>query len=273
VSFLLTNGIRTHYQQLAATNPPRLPAPQVVFIHGLGFDSLASFWLTLAPPVAAAGVDVLTYDLRAHGRSDRPDRGYLLQDFTADLTGLLDGIDVTEPVHLVGNSFGGTLAFAFAARHPTRVRSVVSIESEPPTEQWSAKMRDTITGIVDGMEAERYLTMIEQTYGPHAVRLSRSAAKIIRATSIIEDVPSGPFLNAAALAALTCPVLSIMGDEGFHREDIRGLERLLPYCRTEIISRQDHSVLVERHHEIGPLVLDWIMRDHQRLAVDSQDTR
>lgn len=269
MSFLVTNGVRTHYQRVPAKNPPRFPPPQVVFVHGLGYDSLASFYLTLAPPAAAAGFDVLTYDLRAHGRSDRPAEGYLLRDFTADLEELLDGIGVTEPVHLVGNSFGGTVAFEFAARHPERVRSIVAIEAEPPTEAWSAKMARTLSGVVDGMEAQRYLAWVEDTFGAHHARLTRAAAEVIRATSIIEDVPAGPFLDERALAALTCPVLSIVGSEGFQSEDLRGLERLLPHCQTEIVDGQNHSVLVERHHEIRPLVLDWISRHHKEFLTES----
>jgi pimeloyl-ACP methyl ester carboxylesterase len=273
VSFLVTNGVRTHFQRVRARGPAPGPAPQVVCVHGLGYDSLASFYLTLASPLAAAGFDVLAYDLRAHGRSDRPAKGYLLTDFTADLRALLDGIGIVEPVHLVGNSFGGTIAFDFATRYPERVRSIVAIESEPATATWAEKMKRTLNGVTEGMEAERYLAWVEDTFGPHHARLTRAAAKIIRATTIIDDVPNGPVLDEIALAALTAPVLSIVGSEGFQSEDLRGLERILPHCSTEIIDGQDHSVLVERHHEIRPLVVDWIFRNCDRAAAAHESVR
>lgn len=269
MSFLVTNGVRTHYQRMPAKNPLSSTAPQVVFVHGLGYDSLASFYLTLAPPAAAAGIDVLTYDLRAHGRTERPAEGYRLPDFVADLRELLDGVGIDEPVHLVGNSFGGTIAFTFAERYPERVASIVAIESEPATALWSEKMARTLTSVVDGLEAERYLAWVEDTFGHHHARLAAAAAKVIRATTIIEDVPSGPVLDEDALANLTVPVLSIVGSEGFQSEDLRGLERLLPNCRTEIVAGQDHSVLVERHHEIRAVIFDWITRHHARARVDS----
>lgn len=104
--------------------------------------------------MSEAGNDVLTYDLRAHGRTERPATGYLVSDFVADLAGLLDGVRIDGPVHLVGNSFGGTIAFAFAARYPHRVRSIISIESEPPTEPWAENMARTLTSVVDGMLSE-----------------------------------------------------------------------------------------------------------------------
>lgn len=260
MSFLVTNGVRTHYQRLPAKNPRCSPAPQVVFVHGLGYDSLASFYLTLAPPTAAAGFDVLAYDLRGHGRSDRPARGYRLPDFAADLRELLDGIGISGPVHLVGNSFGGTIAFSFAEMHPERVASIVAIEAEPATALWSEKMARALNGVVDGLEAERYLAWVEDTFGHHHARLATAAAKVIRATSIIEDVPSGPVHDEAALAGLSVPVLSIVGSEGFQSEDLHGLERTLPRCQTEVVEGQDHSVLVVRHHEIRPVILDWVSR-------------
>src|SRR5512142_1677168 len=121
--------------------------PAVVFIHGLGTDSLASFYLTLAAPVSAAGIDVVAYDLRGHGKTDQPATGYTLGHFMDDLTGLLDSLGVDRPVHLVGNSFGGTLAFAMAANHPDRVASVISIESEPPTRAWAARLDQTLRNV------------------------------------------------------------------------------------------------------------------------------
>ncbi|MGW5715240.1 alpha/beta fold hydrolase [Amycolatopsis sp. NPDC003865] len=266
MSYLVTNGVRTHYQRLHAKNPESGPVPQAVFVHGLGYDSLASFYLTLAPPMAAAGVDVLTYDLRAHGRTDRPATGYLVRDFSADLLVLLDGLGISGPVHLVGNSFGATVAFDFAHQYPERVRSIVAIEGEPPTGAWSEKMARTLSGVVDGMATERYLAWVEDTFGAHQARLTRAAVKIIRATTIVEDVPSGPFFDEATLASLLHPVLSVVGSEGFQSEDLHGLQRLLPNCRTHIVEGQDHSVLVKRHHEIRPVILDWIARHHRALT-------
>jgi 3-oxoadipate enol-lactonase len=207
--------------------------------------------------------------LRADGRSDRPSRGYRLEDFTSDLRELLDGIGVTGPVHLVGNSFGGTVAVAFAGRYPERVRSIVAIESEPPTAAWSEKMAHALNAVLDEMEAERFLAWVTDTYGQHHARLTLSAAKIIRATSIVEDVPSGP-IDEAALAAFTLPVLSVLGSEGFQSEDLYGVERLIPDCRTEVIAGQDHSVLVERHHELRPLLLDWIAQHEPAMSGGSR---
>ncbi|SDD93261.1 alpha/beta fold hydrolase [Actinokineospora iranica] len=259
-------GIRTHYQRMPAKNPRSASPPVVVFVHGLGYDSLASFYLTLAAPFAEAGMEVFTYDLRAHGRTERPATGYRLSDFVDDLTELLDLNGIHQPVHLVGNSFGGTIAFSFAARHPGRVRSIVSIEAEPATEPWAEKMGRTLEIVVAEMDNEENLRWLAETFGSHHARLAKAAAAMIRATSIVEEVPQGPLLSSAELASITCPVLSILGSEGFQSDDLTAVESLLPDCRTEVIDGQNHSVLVERHRTVRDMVLGWVNALHDRAA-------
>src|SRR5512133_2303707 len=108
------NGVRHHVQRLGAGDRT------VVFVHGLVMDNLSSFYFTLANPVASFA-DVVLYDLRGHGMSERPARGYRVVDLVADLAALLDALGIAHPVALVGNSFGGLVALAFAAAHPERV--------------------------------------------------------------------------------------------------------------------------------------------------------
>jgi len=251
------NGLETHYQWMQARDRSR-PVPTVVCVHGLGYDSLASFYLTLASPVSSAGIDVLTYDLRGHGRSVRPPTGYRLADFVDDLEALLDELGVHHPVHLVGNSFGGTIAFSFAAKYPDRVASIVSIEAEPATEPWSDKMGRTFRNTIEAMGDDRYLGWVGETFGSHYVRLTKAAATVIRSTTLVEEVALGPLLDADGLAAISCPVLSILGSDGFQSDDLHAVQSALPDCRTEVIDGQNHSVLVERHPTVRTMLLSWI---------------
>ncbi|GAA0234235.1 alpha/beta hydrolase [Saccharothrix mutabilis subsp. mutabilis] len=266
MAVLDVNGLRTHYQRMAAKDPVGEP-PVAVFVHGLGYDSLASFYLTLAAPVSEAGIDVLTYDLRAHGRTERPPTGYTVKDFVSDLGALLDGLGVDRPVHLVGNSFGGTIAFSFAAAHPHRVRSVVAIEAEPATGPWADKMGRTLVNVVHELGKEENLRRLAETFGNHHAKLARAAHGIIRSTTIVEEVPTGPLLSPEDLMGIRCPVLSIVGSEGFQQDDLTAVQDALPNCRTVVIEGQNHSVLVERHRTVRELVLDWVAEhDGERRA-------
>lgn len=268
------NGLNINYLSLdgrtAGTGDDGEPRPVAVFIHGLGTDSLASFYLTLAAPVSAAGIDIVAYDLRGHGKTDQPPSGYTLGHFTDDLTGLLDTLGVDRPVHIVGNSFGGTLAFAMAAAHPERVASVVSIESEPPTPAWADRLRRTLLNVRRDLAREDTYLWLAATFGAHHARLSRLAYQRLTSTSMADEIPQGPLLELVDLDRLTCPVLTILGDEGFQADDPYLLERILPDCRTVIIGDQDHSVLVEAHREVRTLLIDWIFEQH--LTARRRDT-
>jgi pimeloyl-ACP methyl ester carboxylesterase len=257
----LINGLRTNYQLLPGAGEP---TETVVFVHGLGTDSLASFHLTLAAPVAAAGIDVIGYDLRGHGKTERPASGYTLQDFVADLDGLLSRLGVSGPVHLVGNSFGGTVAFAFAVAFPERVRSIVSIEAEPPTEQWADKMRRTLDNTVEFLSTETNFDWIEANYGRHHRRLSQQAAERITSTTIAAEVPRGPLLTLPEIEAIDCPVLSILGRHGYQSDDLTALTSILPGGELFVFDDEGHSVLVERHRQVRGLLLEWIGRHSGR---------
>src|SRR6266576_2016311 len=107
--------VKLHYQRLGREGADM----RVVFVHGLVVDNLASWYFSAASAVASFA-DVLLYDLRGHGLSERPARGYRVDDMVSDLADLLDETLGPAPVCLVGNSFGALLAVEFARRSPAR---------------------------------------------------------------------------------------------------------------------------------------------------------
>ena len=259
---IVANGINTHYQRMDAKGVDPLSAPTVVFIHGLGTDSLASFYLTLAAPVAAAGINVIAYDLRGHGRSDCPDTGYTFQHFVDDLCALLDVLAMRGPVHLVGNSFGGTVAFGHAFARPWQVASIVSIESEPPTQPWSARMRQAMDYMAEQLSTEQTFVDLEAQNGAHHAKLARKAAAKLYSTTMVADLPEGRLMSAEDLRTLPTPVLHILGGEGLQGEDPHALERALSNCRTVVLAGQDHSVLVDAHRKVRELLIPWVRGIH-----------
>jgi proline iminopeptidase len=74
--------------------------------------------------LAGEGFDV--YDQVGRGRSSRLDdpRAYTLERDVSDLEEIRATIDA-EQVILIGHSYGGTLAAAYAASHPGRVAKMV----------------------------------------------------------------------------------------------------------------------------------------------------
>ena len=261
MAYVAANGIRMHVQRMPAKAPaPDGRRPRVVFIHGVGTDSLASFYLTLAAPAANAGIEVISYDLRGHGRSDRPPTGYTVADAVDDLTALLAELGVDGHVHLVGNSFGGTVAFSFAQRFPDRVASLVAIESEPATESWSRKIADRLGEGMDKLVKPEVLSWIQDNHGSHMSRLGKAFGQVLVTTTITRDVPRGPLLTRADLAAIRCPVLAVFGAESHVVDVADTLPELLPGCRIEIIPGYEHGVLMQAPQVVRDLVLPWILR-------------
>uniref|UniRef100_A0AAU2VEU5 Alpha/beta hydrolase n=1 Tax=Streptomyces sp. NBC_00003 TaxID=2903608 RepID=A0AAU2VEU5_9ACTN len=269
------NGLGQHVQRLRP--PHRRPHATVVFVHGAFIDSLASYYFTLGPRFAEAGFDAVMYDLRGHGRSERPPSGYALEHFTADLDALLDELGISHPVHLVGNSFGGTVALDFVVHRPERVATVTVVESGPASRAWSHTMTNALRHAGDMGDDEALVWFTEQ-YGTlsstrtgdarhdaHIRRLGRAAAKLVRSTTIAEDMPTGRVLSDEQLGAVRCPVLLVNGQEGLVAAESARLRSLLPHCRVAVVPGQKHSVLVEASDAVGRLALDWI-REHAGTA-------
>ncbi|MGQ0838870.1 alpha/beta fold hydrolase [Actinokineospora sp.] len=257
-----TGDLTTHVQRLpAAPVPDRVgPPPVVVFVHGLLTDSLASYYFTLGPAFAAAGVEVIMYDLRGHGRTDRPRTGYQLERFVADLAALLDELDLGQPVHVIGNSFGGSVASGLAAWFPHHTATVTMIEAEPPVAAWTHHMAVGLADAKAKLAHDDAIGWIAANHGAHTARLSKGAIRILQTTTMAEDVAHSRVIDDS-LAEITCPVLAIFGDESGLAAQVPDLESKLDRCRTVVLPDQGHSVLVERTDETRDIILAWL-RDH-----------
>lgn len=254
-----TGELRLHVQRIGPRDG-RPAAATVVLVHGLLTDSLASYYFTVAPAFAAAGADVVMYDLRGHGRSERPPDGYTLDHNIDDLEALLDRLAVTGPVHLVGNSYGGTVAFGYAARHPGRTASVSLIESEPATAAWAVKLGGILDRVVTELAHNEpdAIAWITANRGHNTARLARGAARLARDTTLGRDIPASRVLTEDRIRSVRCPVLAIYGGDSDLAALAPWLESSLPDCRTVVIPGHEHSVLVEAAGTVGGHILNLV---------------
>lgn len=101
----------------------------VVLIHGSGPGVTAWANWRLLMPGLAAGRRVIAPDMVGFGYTERPtDVIYNKDTWVRQLVDLLDTLDLKQ-VDLVGNSFGGGIALAFAIAYPQRVRRLVLMGS------------------------------------------------------------------------------------------------------------------------------------------------
>ncbi|MEV6117362.1 alpha/beta fold hydrolase [Streptomyces sp. NPDC052109] len=252
-------GIRLHVQRTGPAGG-RGPRATVVLVHGLLTDSLASYYFTVAPGFAAAGLDVIMYDLRGHGRSARPPEGYTLDHNIDDLEALLDRLGVAGPVHLVGNSYGGTIAFGYAARHPERTACLTLIESEPATAAWALKLGGILDRVMTQLAHNEpdAIAWITAHRGHNTARLAKGAARLARETTLGRDIPASRVLTEDAIRAVRCPVLGVYGGESDLADLVPSMEALLTDYRAVVLPGHEHSVLVEAPAAVGAHILDLI---------------
>ncbi|MEA2556807.1 MAG: (E)-2-((N-methylformamido)methylene)succinate hydrolase [Actinomycetota bacterium] len=253
-------SVSLHYERLSTGGDV---ASTVVLMHGVG-DSLEA-WDDVIRSLPE-GFDVIRYDLRGHGRSDKPPGPYLLADVVKDHLALLAQLGV-DRVNVVGYSLGGLIAQAIALLAPNSVERLVLIScvaGRTSDEQAAALERlDTLEragtdGIADA-SAERWFTEGFRTAHPGKVheqleRLKTNdpdaylAAYRMLATNDLGD----------QLDKIEHPTLVMTGehDVGSPPRMARLISERIEGSRSVILEGQKHSVLTE----VPEMVADEISR-------------
>lgn len=104
----------------------------LVLLHG--GPGISSQYMSGFADLASDRRRVINYDQRGVGASTAPakDSGYSLDANVADLEALRGSLGV-ERLELLGHSWGGLLAMAYAAAHPDHVERLVLVSSTPAT--------------------------------------------------------------------------------------------------------------------------------------------
>jgi pimeloyl-ACP methyl ester carboxylesterase len=109
---------------------------RVLLLHG--FSDSADCWEPFARRHRDLG-GMLAVDARGHGRSPLPDGGTGPLRQAADHATVLDQLDVTDPVLVIGHSMGALTALALAVDHPHRVSALIL--EDPPLTSDQARIR------------------------------------------------------------------------------------------------------------------------------------
>lgn len=129
------DGCRLAYRVHTNSGKPRL-----ALIHSLALSG--AMWGQVAAELASTA-EILTYDCRGHGDSERRPGPYSVELFAADLAAIFDACGWSSAT-VAGCSMGGCVAQAFAAAYPQRVRGLALIDTTAwygPTapQDWKAR--------------------------------------------------------------------------------------------------------------------------------------
>jgi pimeloyl-ACP methyl ester carboxylesterase len=273
-------GIELSYRDWGGSGPPML------LLHGLG--STHRIW-DLAAPLLAERFRVVAYDQRGHGLSDKPGEGYDLDTMSADLRGLVEALGI-GPGYVVGHSWGGSIALAYAGRYPDGCAGIalvdgglVRIQDIPAIDTWEVmselmsptdlspfKLADLVKKTRDrGLRAlprrsiEGFLrgTIDEQPDGTLTNRLSRdNHMQILRTIweTHPEDLLAG--VRCPALIITAIPQVSSPEQETFNTIKLLGVaraERYLTEYRSVIMPDTLHDVPLHRPAELASKILNY----------------
>jgi len=254
MKFCRVGDLTLHY----ADEGPRT-RDAVVFINSLGSD--LRIWDEVVPTIAAR-YRVIRYDKRGHGLSSIGPGEARMEDFVADLAGLLDALGV-EKATLVGLSIGGMIAQLFHARHPDRLASLVlcgTAHRIGTAESWAARIE---TVRADGIAAVADVTM--ERWFTAGFRSTRTAELEGCRTMLTRTPLTGYIAGCAALRdadlteaarAITVPTTCIVGrDDGSTPVDlVRSLADLVPGSAFHVIDQAAHIPCVEQPEAMVRLI-------------------
>lgn len=253
--FANLNGLRLHYTRTGGQ------LPSLVLAHGVSDDGLC--WTTVAEALAPA-FDVIMVDARGHGRSDAPLRGYGPAEQAADLGGLIQYLELRQPL-VLGHSMGAMTTLMLAGTEPDVPRAIL-LEDPPPwwvpaTTEHAGQERRAAMRIA--MAELKRKTRDELIAGQRVVaptwpeaELERWADSKIRCSPNVLDIFTAAAENTidwpAVLGRITCPVLLITGDPRAgalvteaHADAFR---ELIPHAVVVRIAGAGHSI---RHDQFG----------------------
>jgi len=119
-NFANINGIKICYKTLGKGDP-------VILVHGFG--DRKEHWRAQIGDLSQH-FNVIIFDNRGAGKSDRPDGVYTMEMFADDIAGLMDWLKIKK-TNIIGHSLGGMILQNFALKYPNRINKIVLINTSP----------------------------------------------------------------------------------------------------------------------------------------------
>jgi pimeloyl-ACP methyl ester carboxylesterase len=160
----------------------------VLLLHGFPETSLS--WSAVTPLLAGAGLRTYAPDQLGYSPGARPDEvdAYALPGLVQVTADLMTALDV--PVaHVVGHDWGANVAWALAAWHPDRVRTLTAVSVPHPTAYTMAYRADP-----EQRERSGYLRLFWQAGEAEDALLADDARRLRR---LLDAPGSGVPLEAA----------------------------------------------------------------------------
>lgn len=236
----------------------------LLLLHGLG--SSTRDWQAQVP-VFAQQYQVITLDVRGHGQSSKPPGPYRVPLFAQDTAELLQSLNL-PPVHIVGLSMGGMIAFQLAVSYPHLVKSLVIVNSGPELvprtlkERWLVwqrllivrllgmrKMGEVLGGrLFPKPEQGEMRQIFVERWAENDQRAYLDATRALIGWSVTAHLP-----------ALRCPVLVISADSDYTPVSAKeAYVQKIPGAILQVITDSRHATPIDQTEKFNSAVLDFL---------------
>jgi pimeloyl-ACP methyl ester carboxylesterase len=226
----------------------------LVLLHGI-WDTWRIFARVGAALAAERTVHAL--DLRGHGDSDKPETGYELGDYAADVRGVLDALGVAR-VDLLGFSLGALIATRLAADSPERVARLL-LEDPPHGPDADPRGRAAWLRTLLELKQQPFEEVVESMGDMYPTRDRAINERSARALLGTADGPFRALIDAdstasdlpARLAAAARPTLILRADPRFGGAlTARGRDELLAaLTAAQLVEFPDAGHLIHAERE------------------------
>lgn len=251
--YLVSHNTRLHFYRTGGTKN------SIVLIHGITDDGLC--WTPFAE-VLAINYDAIMVDVRGHGKSDAPEKGYDYKTMAIEVAGLIEGLALENPI-VIGHSMGAMIALTLAAFNPEMPRAIILEDPpafwrvDPPTQEaldvqagmrtrFYEVKRKTHNELLEAVRAENP-KWSEAELGPWVDAKHRFSLKI---TQMLDSKDAIPVNFPELLKQITCPTLLLTADpkQGAILSDVEveELQNLVSHLERVHIPDAGHNIRREQ---------------------------
>ncbi|MGD8307730.1 MAG: alpha/beta hydrolase [Ignavibacteria bacterium] len=256
-----SNGIDLYYEKSGN-------GPVLILIEGLG---AAIYLWDKQIPELSKHFTVIAYDNRGIGKSTKPPGPYSITMMADDLSGLMDGLNISK-AHILGASMGGLIAQEFALRYPDKVDKLIlcattagGIDHVPmsqevlqlvlktdgdPIELLKKKLALVYTEpfLKDSENLDHLIKMrLENPYDPETYQAQAMAAAVFDRSNEVKNIRATTLILAAS-NDLLMPV-----------ENAYNLNKKITNSKLKIQEGYGHQFFIENYTEFNKDVIEFLL--------------
>lgn len=219
-------------------------------------------------------VELIAYDNRGCGRSEKPAGEYTIAGFADDAAALIGAIGLESAI-VYGSSMGGMVAQELALRHPHRVRALIlgcttggAVKGVPPAAETIQQMvrNQSLSGdeaLSAGWRLGYSEAYIAANYGAMLARSREASRHNAPADSYVRQIVAAAKHDTwDRLHEVACPVMILHGssDVIIPPANAHLLKQHISHAELHILEGMGHGYNLEAREQADALVLDFVRR-------------